>query len=275
MVRKTRLPNASRGSFVDGEPDASRAQRRGTGRTARGREKRELLLRAARTVFEREGFLHTRISDICDEAGISHGSFYTYFSSKEEIFQELIDDIELDILTPATSPGGADPFDRIEAANRHYLEAVRKNAAILAVIEQVVTFDEDARVTRDARETAFSAALERRTREYQDAGLADRRLDARFAASALGAMVHAVASSMFIEGRQEYEIEEATEQLTRLWTNALGMGRVSTSPDHDRSSAARGDAVAPVVQALPEPLARAGEIVHVGHPRADADGHVG
>ena len=225
------MPNASRGSFGDGAPDAERAQRRGTGRTARGREKRELLLRAARTVFEREGFLHTRISDICDEAGISHGSFYTYFSSKEEIFQELIDDIELDVLTPETSPAGADPFDRIEAANRHYLEAVRKHAAILAVIEQVVTFDQDARTTRDAREMAFAAALERRTREYQDAGLVDPRLDARFAARALGAMVHAVAVSMFIEGLEEYEIEQATEQLTLLWTNALGMGGARTPPD--------------------------------------------
>jgi AcrR family transcriptional regulator len=231
VVRRTRLPNASRGSFSEGDPNAERAQRRGTGRTARGREKRELLLRAARTVFEREGFLHTRISDICDEAGISHGSFYTYFSSKEEIFQELIDDIELDVLTPETSPDGADPFHRIKAANRHYLESVRQHAAILNVIEQVVTFDEDARATRDAREMEFAAALERRTREYQDAGLADHRLDPRFAARALGAMVHAVASSMFIEGTTDYELEQATEQLTLLWTNALGMARASAPSD--------------------------------------------
>ena len=223
MARRTYLPNASRGTFAEGEADGERSQRRGTGRTARGREKRELLLRAARTVFEREGFLHTRISDICDEAGISHGSFYTYFSSKEEIFQELINDIELDVLTPESSPDGADPFDRIRAANRHYLEAVRKHAAILNVIEQVVTFDDDARATRDAREMAFAAALERRTREYQEAGVADRRLDPGFAARALGAMVHAVASSMFNEGVEDYDIEQATEQLTLLWTNALGM----------------------------------------------------
>ena len=96
-----------------------------------------------------------------------------------------------------------------------------------------MTFDQDARATRDARETAFAAALERRTREYQEAGLADRRLDPRFAARALGAMVHAVASSMFIEGHDEYEIEQATEQLTLLWTNALGMSRDSPPAGRD------------------------------------------
>jgi AcrR family transcriptional regulator len=176
-------------------------------------------------VFEREGYLHTRVSDICDEAGISHGSFYTYFVSKEEVFQELVDSIELSVLTPEALPPGSDDYERIKSANRHYLEAVREHAAILAVIDQVVTFDEETRATRDAREMAFAAALERRTHEYQDAGLADPRLDARFAARALGAMAHAVAASMFISGRgEQYELDHAAEQLTLLWTNALGMG---------------------------------------------------
>ena len=230
MIRKTRLPNASRGSFGETPGNGERAHRRGTGRTARGREKRELLLRAARTVFESEGFLHTRISDICDEAGMAHGSFYTYFSSKEEIFEQLIDSIELDVLTPDASPADATPYERIEAANRHYLEAVREHAGILAVIEQVVTFDDEARRTRDAREMAFAEVLERRTREYQEAGWADSRLDARFAARALGAMAHAMAVGMFINGgAEEYEIDQATEQLTLLWTNALGMRAVEPS----------------------------------------------
>jgi AcrR family transcriptional regulator len=202
----------------------------------RGREKRQVLLDAARAVFEREGFLHTRISDICDEAKMAHGSFYTYFSSKEEIFQELIDSIELDVLTPEASPAGADPFERIKSANRHYLEAVRDNAGILALIEQVVTFDEDARRTRDKRESAYAEILERRTREYQDAGVVDPRLDASFAARSLGAMVDAVAVSMFIDGRSaDYDLEHAAEQLTLLWTNALGMGPDLASSD-DRTS---------------------------------------
>ena len=43
-------------------------------------------------------------------------------------------------------------------------------------------------------------------------------------------MAHAVAVSMFIDGREDWEIEQATEQLTLLWTNALGM---SAGPETD------------------------------------------
>ena len=127
MVRKARLPNSSR-ARAGSDGDTRRQDRRGTGRTARGRQTRELLLHAARTVFEREGYLHTRVSDICDEAGISHGSFYTYFVSKEEVFQELVDSIELSVLTPEALPPGSDDYERIKSANRHYLEAVRELA---------------------------------------------------------------------------------------------------------------------------------------------------
>jgi AcrR family transcriptional regulator len=196
-----------------------------------------VLLQAALVIFEREGFLHARISDICDEAGISHGSFYTYFSSKEEIFQELVDSIELDMLTPQAVEAGSDTFERIKAANRHYLEAVRQHAGILAVIEQVVTFDDEARRTRDAREMAFAEALERRTRQYQEAGLADPRLNASFAARALGAMAHAVAVGMFVTRYgDEFELDEAAEQLTLLWTNALGMPAPSRPVTKDSSN---------------------------------------
>lgn len=227
MVRKTRLPNASRARV----PDDAEVARRDGGRTQRGRQKREQLLAAARAVFERNGFLHARIADICEEAGIALGSFYTYFASKEEVFQAVLDGVELDLLTIDPAPAGADAFERIRVANRHYLEAVRDNAAMLRVIEQVVTFDDDARATRDRREQEFAGVLERRTREYQAAGLADARLDPAIAARALGAMVDTVARSMFMRDHRadlepELDVDLVAEQLARLWTNALGMKEV-------------------------------------------------
>lgn len=220
MVRKTRLPNAGRAR----QTDESDARRRDASRTERARRKREQLLAAARVVFERDGFLHSRIADICEEAGVALGSFYTYFASKEEIFQAVLDGVEIDLLTVDAGPVGAGTFDKIRAANRHYLEAVRDNAAMLAVIEQVVSFDADARATRDRREQEFAELLERRTREYQAAGLADPRLDPAIAARALGAMVDTVARSMYLrDGAADLELDVVADQLALLWMNALGM----------------------------------------------------
>ena len=53
-------------------------------------ERREQILSAALKVFALRGFSATKISDIVAEGGISHGLLYHYFSSKEEIFFELV-----------------------------------------------------------------------------------------------------------------------------------------------------------------------------------------
>ena len=41
-----------------------------------------------------------RISDITQRAGMSHGSFYYYFDSKEEIFREVAAAVEDELSAP-------------------------------------------------------------------------------------------------------------------------------------------------------------------------------
>jgi TetR/AcrR family fatty acid metabolism transcriptional regulator len=52
-------------------------------------DKRRNILDAAIRVFARQGFHSTRVSDIADEAGVAYGLVYHYFSSKEEVLNEL------------------------------------------------------------------------------------------------------------------------------------------------------------------------------------------
>ncbi|MCK9875333.1 TetR/AcrR family transcriptional regulator [Frankia sp. Ag45/Mut15] len=218
--RGAALPNASRARRDVGEL----SKRRGTGRTRRGRQTRGQLVDAARTVFERDGFLHARVADICDLAGLSHGSFYTYFHSKEEVFREVVDSVELDLLTPEPAPAGTDAIARIRAANRHYLETYAANAKIMRVIQQVSTFDADVRRIRVQRHDEFALAIERRTRSLQAAELADQRVDAAYAAQALGGMVAYFAELLFnSENTVGFDLDASVDQLTLLWRNALGI----------------------------------------------------
>ncbi|MEL4106575.1 TetR/AcrR family transcriptional regulator [Oscillospiraceae bacterium WX1] len=53
-------------------------------------ERREQILSAALKVFAKKGFAASKISDIVAAAGVSHGLFYHYFKSKEEVFYELL-----------------------------------------------------------------------------------------------------------------------------------------------------------------------------------------
>jgi AcrR family transcriptional regulator len=153
---------------------------------------------------------------------MSHGSFYTYFVSKEEVFQEVVDTVEIDLLRIDPVAEEADPIDRIRAANRHYLETYLENAKILQVIQQVATFDPEVRQTRIQRQDVFAHAIERRIREYQKLSLSSADLDPWLAANALGGMVAFVADQL--SSRDEpTELDFAVEQLTLLWANAIGL----------------------------------------------------
>ncbi len=49
------------------------------------------MLRASAKVFHDRGFHAARVSDITAEAGVAQGTFYLYFSSKQEVFHRLLE----------------------------------------------------------------------------------------------------------------------------------------------------------------------------------------
>lgn len=55
-------------------------------------EKREAILKAARTLFCTFGYNETGMRDIAQEAGMTCGNIYHYFDDKEEIYLEIKSD---------------------------------------------------------------------------------------------------------------------------------------------------------------------------------------
>jgi AcrR family transcriptional regulator len=195
-------------------------------RSAKGRRTRARLLAAGKAVFERDGFLQARITDIAAEAEVSHGSFYHYFDSKESLFREIAEEVEVRLVSMDDVPFHVDhesgPVDRIRAANRSYLTAYKKEARIMRVIEEVSRYDETVRSVRTKRDDYLAARLESAIARLQAEGNADARVDTRYAAIALGGMVARFAEMMYIGGHA-FDLNTAVEQLTLLWSNALGI----------------------------------------------------
>ena len=194
--------------------------------TARGARTRAALVKAARALFERQGYLDTNVGDIAKRARVAHGTFYTYFSSKEEIFAEVADELQQDLVHIAEGephlPSDATLSERIERANRGYLRGYEQNARMMGVLEQVATFNQRLAAIRRASRRYYVQRNTAAIRRWQQQGLVDERIDPGYAASALGSMVDRSAYVWLVLG-EPYELEPATIQLTRLYCNALGL----------------------------------------------------
>lgn len=105
---------------------------------ARGLETRRRLLDAAERVFGELGFYDASIVKITEAAGVAQGTFYLYFASKQEIFEELVRDLNARVrhaMQAAAAKGG----DRIEAERlgfRGYFQFTSEHPALYRVIRQ-------------------------------------------------------------------------------------------------------------------------------------------
>lgn len=193
--------------------------------SARGTRTRKKLVDAARHVFERDGFLDARITDITHQAGVAAGSFYTYFKDKHDVFSAVMEQLSEEMLHPHIRPlaDRDDPVSVIEAANRAYLAAYRRNASLMALMDEVAHVDEDFRQLRLRRAQAFARRNAHAIEQLQQRGLADPELDPQLAADALSAMVGRMAYFRYVQGYGDASTQALAKTLTRLWTNALGI----------------------------------------------------
>ncbi len=91
-VKKVAARAAERGSRSDGDDgDGERQERRPRAPRMRPDERREQVLAVAARVFAEKGYRLTNVTDIIEGAGIGRGTFYLYFSSKRDVFLDLIE----------------------------------------------------------------------------------------------------------------------------------------------------------------------------------------
>ncbi len=197
-------------------------------RSPKGAETRARLLGAAKAIFEENGFLDARISDIAERAGLSHGSFYHYFESKEEVFREVAETIVDQLSAPLGSvvldpASEATPAERIRQAIRLHMESYRQEARIMGVIEQVSRYDAQVRAARFERQRYYGEQVEESIRRLQRHDLVDPELDPVIAAAALGSMTTRFPELWLVEGALDCSFDEGVEQLTRVFVNALGL----------------------------------------------------
>ncbi|GIP26196.1 hypothetical protein J23TS9_13260 [Paenibacillus sp. J23TS9] len=102
-------------------------------------DRRELIKKAALKVFAKRGLQSAKMVMIAEEAGVSQGLSYRYFSSKEEIFailvQEALEEAETSLAEVSGLPGS--PKERLRAFTLTMLDENHKRHFMLLRYAQI------------------------------------------------------------------------------------------------------------------------------------------
>ena len=179
---------------------------------------RARLLQAAREAFGKLGFVATRVDDIVEHAGMSHGTFYRYFQDKKDILVGLTQDVARTlygtaVAPPAEAAGGLRGVvrERLGAFVRAYsrdwdvVRTWRQAEGVYPEVEEVRS-----RVRQSIIDAIAELLVQDGARERLAPGV-----DPRMAASAFVVMAEGLADEWLTAGRTIGE--EDIDQLCDLW----------------------------------------------------------
>ena len=192
--------------------------------TSRGARTRARLRGAALEAFAELGWQGTRVEDIVSRAGVSHGTFYTYYENKAAVLDALVRDSQADFAALASDRWEADDVrGALERVIGGFLDVYRRDAMLMRTWLQAAR--EDPRFGALYRE-ARSLFVDRVASNVAATVAASGREGgppARTVASTLVSMVEHFAYCWMVLG-EEHERDDAIASLVLVWgagVNAL------------------------------------------------------
>ena len=126
------------GAGVASEVQTSPASDGKAPRTARGERTLRKILDAARDELGERGFSDSSIVGITQRAGVALGTFYTYFDSKEAVFEALVRDMSAQVrdhVAPAFREA-RDALDGERRALESFLDFARRHRDVYRIIDE-------------------------------------------------------------------------------------------------------------------------------------------
>ena len=107
--------------------------------TQKKEEKRKKILDSAYELFTSIGVSNTSISMICEKSGIAKGTFYLYFTDKEDVLRNLVRRVSFDILKAAYDESlkiKGDFIDSVICMANYLIELFKHDKDALLVIKK-------------------------------------------------------------------------------------------------------------------------------------------
>ena len=200
--------------------------------TKRGEATRRKLLEAAEEVFAGLGYHEASIVKITDRAGIGLGTFYLYFDSKQQIFEELVVDLNRRV-RHSMSEAMAGASGRIEAERAGFEGFFRFTAAHPALYRVVREAEFVSPEMLRLHYTRIVDGYEAGLRAAQREGDVDEALDPEVTAWALMGAGELIGMRYLLWERDEQDNppsampEAVIDHMTRFIRNALEPRRTS------------------------------------------------
>jgi AcrR family transcriptional regulator len=183
---------------------------------------------AARRQFLQRGYLNTKITDITTAAGRATGSFYEHFSSKDELLQALLADMQAQAGAEITAehPSDHDLTDRTQL--RAHLavawQLMRGNLPVMMALFESSMAQSPASGQAWQRLTQDTAMLREHLEHAQEQG---HRLpgDPALVAAAMGGMLSMLAYSLLSTDNADYSDDQVIDTLTDLLLGGISATR--------------------------------------------------
>ena len=219
-------PPRTRGGWVPTGTAASRRNAHEERGTHRGKNTRSAILAAARALFEERGYVDVSIEDIVTRLGVSRGTFYTYFSTKSDVFRELSSQVRVEIdsaVSTRAEDANVGAIGALMNSNRRYVEVYRAHARMYGLIEQVATMDPEVHRQRLESRRANVERVAATIARWQRRGLADASIDATTTASVLVSLTSNSCYWWFVGGDEAGRPDDPVAAITDIWVRATGL----------------------------------------------------
>jgi AcrR family transcriptional regulator len=180
--------------------------------------------------FAEQGYHGTSVGEIVQGLGVGKGVFYWYFSSKEELFEEILREAQNDLREAqrdAIRPE-SDAFARIEAGIRSSMRWLAEHKHLFSLIQQAATESRFQEVLRESHARSVSD-LSRHVRDGIEQGVI-RDEDPEVLTNAVLGVIHALNRTFLLQGTDAEQLLDVTIGFCLAGLRAQGATAVPAGP---------------------------------------------
>lgn len=185
--------------------------------------KHDRILKAAISVFARNGFFNSRISEIAREADVADGTIYLYFKNKDDIlisiFEESLEDILKNVESAIAKTDSA--LEKLRTFVRFHLEQTMINPSLAEVLQ--VELRQSTKFMKEYQKVKFKRYLDL-IQEIVLAGQAKGEIRKDVHPGVVKRLLFGALDEIalhWVLSRKRYDLKESAEQLSNIIIDGL------------------------------------------------------